>query len=143
MIVVDTREQYPLWTTNVIRKKLNAGDYSIEGYEDKIAIERKSGADLLATLSKGHERFKREIERGLKLDYFAIVIEEPLQSVYYNMHIGGEHTQMKGSTALKILITISMKYKVPFFFCHSRAEAMILIENILKQYVNNKEKVYK
>lgn len=42
-IIVDTREQQP-WTFEeyvVANKKLDTGDYSIEGLQDFFAIERK------------------------------------------------------------------------------------------------------
>jgi len=55
-IIVDSREQRALSFTRdkivkeVIIKKLEVGDYSIKGYEDCIAIERKSPLDLFGTV---------------------------------------------------------------------------------------------
>ncbi len=81
-IVIDTREQKKLpfkegkVITGITEKKLDAGDYSLLGHENKIAFERKSAGDLYATLGKGHGRFKKELERAKDYDYFAIIIEE-------------------------------------------------------------------
>ena len=44
-IIVDTREQKPYVFENQIIKKLEIGDYSVEGHEDCFCIERKSKAD--------------------------------------------------------------------------------------------------
>lgn len=56
-IVVDTREQTP-WTfskekkrLDTVRKMLKVGDYSVEGLEDSITIERKSLNDMFGTYS--------------------------------------------------------------------------------------------
>jgi DNA excision repair protein ERCC-4 len=47
-VVVDTREQEPYGFDSEsiasIRKALPAGDYSIEGFETRVAVERKSMA---------------------------------------------------------------------------------------------------
>jgi len=43
-VVVDTREQEPYafesGCTEVVRRALPAGDYSVEGHEDSVAVER-------------------------------------------------------------------------------------------------------
>lgn len=71
----------------VERRKLDVGDYSLPGLESVVALERKSGADLLATLfgesgndALGHarhnvDRFRAELERARSLSLFAIVAE--------------------------------------------------------------------
>src|SRR5687767_5261983 len=65
-IVVDTREQTPYPFEDLapsVRAKLEAGDYSIVGYEGAFAVERKSLADAYATFSRDRARFERELER--------------------------------------------------------------------------------
>lgn len=74
-VAVDTREQRPYGFEDTIRKKLDAGDYSVCGYENRIAIERKSLEDWINTILRGRERFAREIERLKEYDFAAIVIE--------------------------------------------------------------------
>jgi hypothetical protein len=89
-VLVDTREQTPyefigLLTDadqgfeplNVLttRRTLASGDYSIEGMDSEIAIERKSVADLFGTLGQGRARFVRELERLAKLQFAAVVVE--------------------------------------------------------------------
>lgn len=89
-IIVDTREQAPYDFKNyctdadqgyremVVLTHLQAlpsGDYSIRGFENRIAIERKSKEDLFGTLGSGRERFIRELERLNKLDAAWVIIE--------------------------------------------------------------------
>lgn len=76
-IVVDTRERLPynFYGCDVVHKKLDVGDYSIEGFEDTFAVERKSMDDLAQTLGRGHSRFVREMNRGVDMDRIVVVIE--------------------------------------------------------------------
>ena len=56
-------------------KKLATGDYSIEGHEDKVCVERKSKVDLFGTLTSGRDRFERELIRMTKMQSPHIVCE--------------------------------------------------------------------
>ena len=138
-IIVDTREQKPLFTgKSVVVKKLDTGDYSIEGFEDKIALERKEPLDLFQTLTHGHKRFKKELERALKLDYFALIVETNLVSVEDKSFDGAFYTKMKGFVILKIVFTLHMKYGVNVFFVNGRREAKRLVRYLFNAYINNK-----
>ena len=95
-IVIDTREKTPfhfvglrgdarekrrpLQVPTVVRG-LPSGDYSIEGYETQLAIERKSLADLYGTIAQGRDRFERELGRLNGMEFAAIVIEADWQSI--------------------------------------------------------------
>lgn len=47
------------------RRKLDYGDYALEGHETELVIERKCSLDELAiNFTKGRDRFKREFERA-------------------------------------------------------------------------------
>ena len=54
---------------------LATGEYSIAGFEDRMAVERKAVADLFGTLGKGRERFVRELERLSAMEFAAVVVE--------------------------------------------------------------------
>lgn len=76
-IVVDTREQRPFTFNDIdtIRQCLPSGDYSIQGYEQSIAIERKSLDDWINTILRSRERFCRELNRLQSYDFAAVLIE--------------------------------------------------------------------
>ncbi len=84
MIIVDTREKdlhilKELERRGIpyVRKKLDYGDYSLEGYEDKICIERKGSInEIIGNFTKGRERFKREFERSKGKVYLMIESNE-------------------------------------------------------------------
>ena len=66
-ILVDTREQQPLsWPEHLvktIRRKLNYGDYALDG--EIFAVERKTVDDFVGTITKTErwQRFQRELNR--------------------------------------------------------------------------------
>ena len=139
-IVVDTREQKPLFTKDTVVKKLDVGDYSIEGYENKISIERKSIVDIFGSLGKGHARFKRELERAESLEYFCILIEGSYTDVATKNFPSSYLTKMKGYVINKILFTIHIKYKIPIFFAKNRVEAKKIAKSIFDAYLVLKDK---
>ncbi len=64
-IIIDTREQTPFTFAGPARVAgLKTADYTIEGYEDIVGLERKSLDDLIACLSSQRERFERELLRA-------------------------------------------------------------------------------
>lgn len=89
-VVIDTREQLPFafehmscdqadgggpLTVPTVRGTLSSGDYSLAGFESRVAIERKSLQDAYGTIGQGRDRFERELERLAKFDFAAVVIE--------------------------------------------------------------------
>lgn len=74
-IFCDTREQHLLSFDDMEVQKLDYGDYNLNG--SRVFIERKSLTDFIGTLSKGFERFQKELERCFKNnDYIVVLIEE-------------------------------------------------------------------
>jgi ERCC4-type nuclease len=91
LIIRDTREQAGHgWNfrasancLGVEKKKLDVGDYTVSGLEDKLMVERKSLGDLWNTLGqqKNYERFLREMERAKDHRLKYLVIEATLAQV--------------------------------------------------------------
>ena len=76
-IIIDTREQTPWEFPGAvsIRAKLDAGDYSVEGLERRVAVERKSLSDAYGTFGGGRDRFERELARLQAMEWSAVIIE--------------------------------------------------------------------
>lgn len=100
--IIDTREQTPvdLSPLRSIRKGLTTGDYSVEGYEKKIAIERKSLQDFIGCCSVSRERFEREISRLQTYRYRAIVVEGVWGSIEAKQYRGQIHPNAVIGSAL-------------------------------------------
>lgn len=80
--IVDTREQLPFdlklsdgTILTQVRKGLKTGDYSVQGLEEIVAIERKSMDDLAGCIGKHRARFEDCIDRLAKFPMKAIVVE--------------------------------------------------------------------
>ena len=96
VVLVDTREQLPYTfaglradanegggplTVQTVRTTLQTGDYSIAGYQELVCVERKTAADVFATLTVGRKRFRAEIERMRNFSAAWIVIEAELSDL--------------------------------------------------------------
>lgn len=144
-IVVDTREQNAYHFKHlpgppeVIYKALESGDYSIEGYEDRIAIERKSLADLFGSTGIGRERFEREFERLSKFQYAALVIEAGLDDIFLK---SPAYTKMMPKSVFRTLLAWSIRYKVYVWPCPDRNFAERLTYLLLEKfYIEATEKI--
>jgi ERCC4-type nuclease len=127
VILIDTREQLPLALPNARRATLSTGDYSIEGYVDQIAVERKSLADLYGCFGQSRERFERELERLAAYPYPAIVIEATLADVEH----GPRFSQIHSNSAIGSLIAWGTKYRIPVWLAGDRRTAATTVHKIL------------
>lgn len=78
-IIVDTREKTP-WTFSRFQKikttsrKLDTGDYCIEGFEDILTLERKKSVSELAQ-NVTQDRFDRVLERMSEIPHSYLLFE--------------------------------------------------------------------
>lgn len=81
-IVVDTREQLPLFHGNTLvsNEKLDYGDYKIFNNVKEVYFERKSIVDFIGTLSSGLSRFKNELDRARENNHYLVICVEGLLS---------------------------------------------------------------
>lgn len=81
--VFDSREQLP-YVLDPIRSErgsLPTGDYSLKGFENYIAIERKSLPDIVSCCGYERERFEREMVRLKAYPVQALIIESTWEEV--------------------------------------------------------------
>ena len=137
-IVVDTREQRPFAfhgrPVAVRVCALEAGDYSLAGFERRIAVERKSLVDLVGVLGRDRERFVRELARLRGYDCAAVVVEEPEIMLRTGRYRGG----LNPSAAWQSVIALSARFRVPFFFCKDREDAEGVTFDILRHYARER-----
>ena len=78
IVLCDTREQRPPpfpAGVELVRATLAEADYTTPTLVDTARIERKSPADLVASLTHGRERFEREADRLKKYPFRCVVVE--------------------------------------------------------------------
>jgi DNA excision repair protein ERCC-4 len=129
-IVIDSREQRPFPFTNSIVKKLDSGDYSLEGLEHLITIERKSKEDAYGSLGAGRERFKREFQRMAKYRYAACVIECSLESFLNPPY----HSELNPKSAINTLMSWQIEFNVHVLFAGTRQSAMAATAQYLRHF---------
>lgn len=60
---------------------LKTGDYSLAGYEDRLAVERKSLKDLYGTVGGHRDRFERELSRLNEMECATVIVEAELSEI--------------------------------------------------------------
>jgi len=130
-IISDSREQQPyVFSVPSIRKKLEAGDYSIEGFEDSVAVERKTLEDFVSTVIRQRKRFFRELQRLEEYEAACVVVESDLRDVLTGRYRSGAHP----SAVLGIVISIVVDFQIPVFFCSDRQVACRFVEEFLLRF---------
>jgi DNA excision repair protein ERCC-4 len=142
-ILIDTREKLPFtfarYEVATDTASLPVGDYSLPGFEDYIAIERKSLDDLISCLmGENRKRFERELQRATAFDVFAIVVE----ANWTDVSRGHYRSQMKSQSALQSIITFQVRYRVPFVWAGNRDGAEYTTYWMLQKYLYEIEKRY-
>jgi ERCC4-type nuclease len=122
-IIVDTREQLPLWIvgSKIIKKKLLVGDYSTINLEHSFCVERKSGQDLYGSILQGHVRFRKELVRARVNNIKLVIYVECCKKDFeLKKFPGGERRKCPGETLIKIIETISKRHNVEVVWCSNR-----------------------
>ena len=130
-ILIDDREKQPLsFSCQTIRKRLVHGDYSLMGYEDRIAIERKSLPDLVRCLGSDRREQFETVVRFAKstLKYYALVIE----CNYEDMFIPSKWFSHIQPQCVPSFIMWSVKHDLPIFFAGSPEQASDVVYRLLK-----------
>ena len=117
-ILIDSREQLPFsFAAYDVAPEvvgLPCGDYSLPGFEDRAAIERKNLEDLVGCLRGDNRiRFEKELSKSRHYELFAVVVEAPLSAVSQ----GRYRSEMKAEAALQSIITFQVRYRVSFIWC--------------------------
>ena len=137
-IIRDSREQAPLTFTGypveVAVGALEAGDYSLAGFERRVAVERKSIQDLVGCLTGERPRFERELQRLKAMDAAAVVVEQP-QGV---LRLGHFRSRMDAGAAWQSCLALSMRFRVPFFWAENRADAERICFDCLRHFARDR-----
>lgn len=139
-IIVDTREQQP-WEFKehaVSHRKLDTGDYSIEGLEHLLCIERKKSASEFAT-NIIESRFKDVIMRMEQLKYSFLLLEFDLEDLLI-YPIGStvpkkmwDKVKITPSFLIKNIMELQLNHNIKVMFCGNSSSASKMAEFIMKK----------
>jgi len=129
-IVIDTREQNGYsFSVPAVRRKLDAGDYSVEGFEERVAVERKSLPDFVRTVIHARRRFHAELRRLTRYEFACIVVEGSQQDIQTGKYPGRAHP----NAILGSATSICVDWGIPVHFCGNRQTARQFVEEFLLQ----------
>lgn len=133
LIVVDTREQAPYKfradrsCAGSVVKKLDYGDYQIDGHPELVVVERKKSIDeLCGNIGKHRERFERELQRMQSCRWRFVVIEDSWFSIQ-----DPDFSRMNYHAILATIVAFELRYGVNFVFANTRKWARRITKQIL------------
>lgn len=139
-IIIDTREQKP-WTFETqasASHKLDTGDYSIEGLENLLAIERKRNVAEVAN-NITEKRFKDVIERLKNIKHSFILLEFDLEDVM-KYPIGSDipkrlwdKIRISPSFIVKHLLDLQLEHNIKVMFCGNSINAEKIALSIMRR----------
>jgi ERCC4-type nuclease len=141
MILVDTREKYPLtfgaYGIDYQSMKLDTGDYTFKHYEDKVCIERKRTiCELVINIGSDWKRFSLELQRMQSYEYKYILCEFEASDIYKFPNCACLPKALRGKIRIKPQFIVSRiefiesEYGVSFIFCPSRDKAEKVIVDL-------------
>lgn len=147
-VVYDHREEgngkkpWVLPDIKMERTTLKTGDYSIVGYESKVALEHKSGIpelykDLVVSYRPTFERF---LQRMSDMQYKAIIVEEELTAarvrkvVRQLQYSSNGRSCLTEETAWFWIGKIQAVYGVPIVFCGKHCVKPLAVQWLRQTY---------
>lgn len=134
VVIRDTREQRPPpfpSDVHTIVQTLKEADYSSPKLLGIGAVERKSVSDFCSTITRGRERFERELDRLRSYRFKAIVVEGDLVDV---MRRSGAHPH----SILGSIASFLARYDIPVIFAGNlagdRSHVGYLIAGLLRRW---------
>jgi ERCC4-type nuclease len=139
---MDTREQRPLFTNApkglmLKRDTLHNGDYSIVGFEDKFAIERKGLSDFLGYVGAERKKTVAKLERLRDYEFKALVVEVDEDELYF----GSMHSQIGAEVIRAGLTSFAVRYGVHVYITDDRNKIERVILDWAIKYYNIKKEV--
>ena len=139
-VVVDTREQIPLFKRippglTLVSKSLKDGDYSLIGFENKFAIERKMISDFYGYI--GGER-KKTVDKMKRFDkmvksggFVMLCIEAAEEEVLY----GHEFSKLSPEVARQAVNSFRLRYGVHIYYNKDRKYIeRTILDSMIKFY---------
>lgn len=139
-IIVDTREQQPWEFENMVKSvsKLDTGDYSLQGLEHMLCIERKKSVSEVAN-NITESRFKDVVARMDTFKYAFLLLEFELDDVL-SYPVGSnvpkkmwEKLKITPKFILKHLIELQLLHNIKVLFCGSPSSAERMALSIMRK----------
>lgn len=147
-VLIDSREGLPYsfcgvsadvgqgggnWSVPTEVVKLDAGDYSLDGYATAIAVERKSHSDLLHTIGQERARFERELERLHTMQFAAVVVEADWHAI---LNDPPPYSSLNAKTVFRSVLAWQQRFtRVHWWFVTDRAFAEVTVFRMFERWL--------
>lgn len=131
VILRDTREKLPLdrWFSDAVSVEvvtLPTADYSLAGFSDRVCVERKSLADLIACVGPERERFMDCARRMRAYDFRLLVVEASVADVL----AGAYRSRTNPRSVIGTTLALMADYGVPTLWAGDARTAANMIERM-------------
>lgn len=123
VVLIDTREKYPFdfsrfknWVADTKSRALKAGDYSVEGMESLLVLERKTLTDLITTVIQQRARIFKQCEKMSKYRWKALLVEASYEDIK-TPHDEDEYNTLAHPNAVSgTLDALEARYGIPVIY---------------------------
>jgi ERCC4-type nuclease len=123
-VLIDTREKepfalhvnHPNWIRGERRETLKTGDYTVEGMESLLCLERKSLADLVACTVTYRRRFLASCARLARFKWKAILVEATLEDIKGGFGAFAIPSEVHPNAVCGTLDAIEAKFGIPVIY---------------------------
>ncbi|HNZ11897.1 MAG: hypothetical protein KBG22_14215 [Smithella sp.] len=123
VVLIDTREKYPFdfsrfsnWIAESKSRTLKAGDYSVEGMEQLLILERKTLTDLITTVIQQRARFFKQCEKMSKYRWKALLIEASYEDIKSSYDQDQYETLAHPNAVSGTLDALEARYAIPVIY---------------------------
>lgn len=123
------------------------GDYSIDGFAGRIAVERKSMEDAHGTIlgwDGRRERFECELQNLQAMEACLVVVECSFSDLIRLAPARGKRTAAQNAKAIhRSVIAFMQDYRVPWAFCDGRRMAEVTAFRFLERFHRKQAEIQK
>ena len=124
VVLVDTRERepfplyanHPNWIGGERRVALKTGDYTLEGMESLLSLERKNLADLVACTVTSRRRFLAVCERLARFRWKAILVEATFEDIKGGFEPFDIPSEVHPNAVCGSLDAVEAKFGIPVIY---------------------------
>jgi len=124
VVLIDTRERepfplyanHPNWIGGERRVVLKTGDYTLEGMESLLSLERKSLADLVACTVTNRRRFLDTCRRLARYRWKAILVEATYEDIKGGFEPFDIPSEVHPNAVCGTLDAIEAKFGIPVIY---------------------------